>query len=214
LTGIAQLETAAGRLPAEERRAALVRAAMDLFARRGFRGTTTREIAQAAGVSEAIIFRHFANKDELYAAILDHKACNHQPLPDPCELLEAEMAAKDDRAVFERLGVTFLEFHDQDPQFIRLLMYSALEGHELKDMFLNRNVREMYDFLVSYIRGRQAEKAFREMNPMIIVRAFIGMIIHHSINKLLWDTEEQFLKISNEEAAREFTGILLRGIAR
>jgi AcrR family transcriptional regulator len=215
LTGIAQLETAtAGRLPAEERRAALVRAAMDLFARRGFRGTTTREIAQAAGVSEAIIFRHFANKDELYAAILDHKACNHQPLPDPCELLEAEMAAKDDRAVFERLGVAFLEFHDQDPQFIRLLMYSALEGHELKDMFLNRNVREMYDFLVAYIRGRQAEKAFREMNPMIIVRAFIGMIIHHSINKLLWDTEEQFLKISNEEAAREFTGILLRGIAR
>jgi hypothetical protein len=107
-----------------------------------------------------------------------------------------------------------LEFHDQDPQFIRLLMYSALEGHELKDMFLNRNVREMYDFLVAYIRGRQAEKAFREMNPMIIVRAFIGMIIHHSINKLLWDTEEQFLKISNEEAAREFTGILLRGIAR
>ena len=203
-----------GRLPAEARREALVRSAMNLFAQRGFRGTTTREIAHAAGVSEAIIFRHFANKEELYAAILDHKACHHAPLPEPCDLIADELARKDDRAVFQKLAAAFLEFHEQDPQFIRLLMYSALEGHELKDMFLNRNVREIYELLGAYIRQRQAEKAFREVNPVIVVRAFIGMIIHHSINKLLWDTEEQFLKISNEDAAREFTDILLRGIMR
>jgi AcrR family transcriptional regulator len=216
LNGLNTTETAAtgARLPAEARREALVRAAMDLFAQRGFRGTTTREIAQAAGVSEAIIFRHFANKHELYAAILDHKACHHAPLPDPRALLAAEMAAKDDRAVFCKLAVSFLEFHERDPQFIRLLMYSALEGHELKEMFLNRNVRELYDLLGDYVRRRQAEKVFREMNPLIVVRAFFGMVIHHLINKLLWDTEERFLHISNDDAAREFTEILLRGIAR
>ena len=68
----------------EERRHQIVSVAMRLFSQRGFRGTTTKEIAQAAGVSEAIIFRHFATKDELYAAILDLKACYAGTMSDIC----------------------------------------------------------------------------------------------------------------------------------
>src|SRR5919206_4747957 len=79
-----QVETAAGvpttatggRMAAEERRLQIVRVAMRLFSERGFRGTTTKEIAQAAGVSEAIIFRHFATKEDLYSAIIDLKSCD------------------------------------------------------------------------------------------------------------------------------------------
>ena len=61
------------RLPAEERRKQLIEVAIDLFSKKGFGGTTTREIAAAAGVTEAIIFRHFATKQDLYTAILDYK---------------------------------------------------------------------------------------------------------------------------------------------
>ena len=63
------------RMAGEERRLQILAVAVSLFSNRGFRGTTTKEIAQAAGVSEAMVFRHFATKEELYAAILDHKAC-------------------------------------------------------------------------------------------------------------------------------------------
>lgn len=56
----------------EDRRRQLIEIAIDLFSKKGFGGTTTREIALAAGVTEAIIFRHFATKQDLYAAILDH----------------------------------------------------------------------------------------------------------------------------------------------
>ena len=215
MNALAQTETTTigARLSAEARRGALVRSAMELFAQRGFRGTTTREIAHAAGVSEAIIFRHFANKEELYTAILDYKACHNAPLSDPCAVVADAVTQKDDRAVFERIALRFLEHHEQDPQFIRLLMYSALEGHELKDMFVERNVRELYDLLGSYVSARQVDGAFRGVNPNVVVRAFLGMIIHHSLNQNLWDTEQRLLKISNEEAAREFTEILLRGIA-
>lgn len=58
------------RMSAEDRRSQVLDAAMDLFARQGYRGTTTRQIADHAGVNEAIIFRHFASKEELYWAIL------------------------------------------------------------------------------------------------------------------------------------------------
>jgi AcrR family transcriptional regulator len=58
------------RLDAAERRAAIVRAALPLFARKGFATITTREIAAAAGVSEALIFKHFPSKAALYDAIV------------------------------------------------------------------------------------------------------------------------------------------------
>src|SRR5215469_7813336 len=58
------------RLDSDERRKAIVAAAVPLFARRGFAGTTTKEIAEAAGVSEALLFRHFPTKAALYEEIL------------------------------------------------------------------------------------------------------------------------------------------------
>src|SRR2546421_11659687 len=67
-------QASGGRMAAEERRLQIAQVAMRLFSERGFRGTTTKEIAQAAGVSEAIIFRHFTTKDDLYTAIIDLNA--------------------------------------------------------------------------------------------------------------------------------------------
>src|SRR5438105_7849506 len=57
------------RLSAEQRREAIVKAALPLFARKGFGNTTTRELAEAAGVSEALIYKHFPSKESLYAEI-------------------------------------------------------------------------------------------------------------------------------------------------
>jgi len=57
------------RLSAEERREAIVKAVLPLFARKGFANTTTRELAEAADVSEALIYKHFPSKESLYAEI-------------------------------------------------------------------------------------------------------------------------------------------------
>src|SRR5436190_2837584 len=59
------------RLTSEERKASIVEAAIRLFGEKGFRGTTTREIAAAVGVSEPILYEHFKTKSDLYAAIID-----------------------------------------------------------------------------------------------------------------------------------------------
>ena len=112
---------------------------MHLFSQRGFRGTTTKEIASASGVSEAMVFRHFATKEELYSAILDHKACLHDSM-DPEQLVAEAIARKDDTAVFEGLALDALNHHDCDPEFHRLLLHSALEEHELAHMFWEKFV--------------------------------------------------------------------------
>jgi len=195
-----------------ERRLQILRVAMRLFSQRGFRGTTTKEIAKAAGVSEAMVFRHFATKEELYSAILDHKACHHETM-DPLSVVAEAIARRDDRAVFEGIALDALNQHDCDPEFHRLLLHSALEEHELAQMFWEKFVKRVYRKLGAYIRERQREGAMIEIEPLVVVRAFVGMIIHHSLNNNLWDRKQQLLKLSNQAAAHFFTGILLQGVA-
>jgi AcrR family transcriptional regulator len=74
-----------GKLSGEERKASIVKAVRHLFAEKGFAGITTRELAAAAGVSEALLYRHFPTKEALYEAILqsildEHKGKKSQDL--------------------------------------------------------------------------------------------------------------------------------------
>lgn len=205
-------ESITSRMSGDERRKQILRVAIQLFSQRGFSGTTTKEIARAAGVSEAIIFRHFANKDELYHAILDHKACEGGG-PNPFDAIVDAIERKDDFEIFYQLILNALNHHEQDPEFMRLLFHSALEGHELAEMFVRGNIVPLYEFLSDYLETRQEDGEIRkDIKPRVIVRALVGMMIHHSLNNSLWDTNRRLLNISNEEAARTFTEILLGGI--
>src|ERR1043165_7671398 len=57
------------RMSTDERRAAILQAVRKVFAEKGFHGSTTRELAEAAGVSEALLFKHFPSKDVLYEEV-------------------------------------------------------------------------------------------------------------------------------------------------
>lgn len=206
-------ETTGTRMTGDERREQILQIAIKLFSQYGFRGTTTKKIAETAGVSEAMVFRHFASKDELYHAILDHKACEGGKAT-PLAVINEVIKTKDDFEVFYQITLNALNQHQQDPEFMRLLMHSALEGHELADMFVSENIVPFYEVLSFYISQRQREGVFRDINPKLVVRAFIGMMIHHSINNNLWDKNGRLLKISNEEAAKGFVDILLNGIKK
>jgi TetR/AcrR family transcriptional regulator, transcriptional repressor of aconitase len=75
------------RLDSDERRKAIVAAAVPLFARRGFAGTTTKELAEAAGISEALLLRHFPSKKHLYSEIL-RLGCEGDPALECLATLE------------------------------------------------------------------------------------------------------------------------------
>jgi len=198
----------------EERRKQILQVAIGLFSKQGFSGATTKRIAEEAGVSEAMVFRHFATKKVLYSAILDFKACEGgmDALPWEDEYIKGAVKKSDDFTVFNTLAKNALEHQQSDVAFVRLLFHSAFEKHELAEMFFDEFVSQVYEFLCAYIRKRQQEGGMRDVEPRIIVRAFLGMILHHSLNNILWDKKRKLVNISNEEAAREFTTILLNGI--
>lgn len=202
-------------MPADKRREQILQAAFDLFSQKGFSGTTTKDIARGSGVSEAMLFKHFSSKDELYAAILEAKKCNeglHEFPWETNEKLLAAMEQRNDLDVFYQFAIQALDKHQTDVAFMRLLFYTALEEHELSDRFFGEFVGQIYRFLGGYIEKRQADGAFRAMDPRIAVRAFMGMLIHHSLNNILWDKKRRLLDVSNETAARGFAEIILGGI--
>lgn len=204
------------RMTGDARREQILETAVRLFSMHGFSGTTTKRIAEAAGVSEAMVFRHFATKDELYGAILHSKSCEegvHRFPWESNEALRIALEAKDDFGVFYNLALNAMEKQQSDVGFMRLMMYSALEEHDLAERFFSEFVSKVYEFISLYIVERQNDGAMREIEPRVVVRAFLGMIIHHSLNNILWDKKRLLLNVTNEEAARNFAEIVLRGVA-
>lgn len=200
-------------MAAENRRQQILDVAIQLFSQKGFRGTTTKEIALAAGVNEAIIFRHFATKRDLYSAIIDQKACAKEIVAKQAELAKA-MEQRNDRKLFETIALHILEVHEHDETFMRLMFYSALEGHELSDMFFRNQVAERYREIANYIKQRIQEGVFRKVDPQIAVRAFFGMVIHHAQTKRFFNQSlgDQKSTHSNRIAAERFTDLFLSGI--
>jgi AcrR family transcriptional regulator len=141
------------RLSGPERRAAVVETACRIFARRSYHGSTTAQIARETGVTEPVLYRHFASKRELYLACLDavwervqtlwEKALQREP--DPGNSLKAigkayleERGAG--RVVLVDLWIQALTEAADDPEIRRAL---------------RAQVREVHDFVAGVIRRAQ-----------------------------------------------------------
>jgi AcrR family transcriptional regulator len=197
------------RLSGEERRQQIVDAAIGLFSRKGFRGTTTREIAEAAGISEAMIFKHFATKQELYSAIIEAKSETEELLASAARAA----SRKDDPGVFRSVGLKMMEQTEKDPSLMRLLLFSALEGHELSDIFFESRVKRLHEFLSNYIHARIEEGAFRPVDSLVAARGFIGMTVHYLLIHELFGVKRP-PRSSPEEVVQTFVSMFLKGIER
>jgi AcrR family transcriptional regulator len=192
------------RSSARERQVSIIAAAASLFAEKGFNGTTTREIAKTAGISEALLFKYFPTKRVLYAAILAEKVQLSQLMASVEEAAEK----RDDARVFTIIA-QFRIHRGADPSLLRLLLFSALEGHELSDMFFRNRHRVFYEYLAGYIGQRMREGAFRKVDPLLAAQAFIGMIVYH---RLLHEIFRVPAHCSPEDAVAGYVGVFLEGL--
>jgi TetR/AcrR family transcriptional regulator len=196
-------------MPAGDRRRQLLDAALELFSRKGYGGATTKEIAKAAGVTEAIIFRHFPSKQALYTAVLDSKAeaCDHL---EWLAEIQACMDRKDDAGVFRTLSAKILEAYRTDARFERILIFAALEGHELGLAHHRRFAEPVFQLLRGYIARRQAEGALRDYEPGAVIAAAAGMAQNYAIYTELFGFRP--VSIDDAEVVGIFTEIMMSGI--
>jgi len=197
--------------PGSEIRQQILKTAIRLFAQKGFRGTTTREIALAAGVNEVTIFRHFASKQDLYSAILEVKSTEAGLTSWLVDLAEFEKR-RDDQGLFLFAASNILAHYRRDADFLSLKLYSSLEGHELSQKYREMQICPLFRFLRNYVVTRQREGAFNECDPDIAVQAFLGSVYNHAV--CLHFSEVDFIKLTEDETAREFTAFFLRSMRR
>lgn len=200
--------TAQARFSSADRREQILDVASSLFAQQGYRGTTTRLIAERAAVTEALIFRHFPSKEELYWSVLERKINNAGARERMQEVLQA---GGNDLDVLSRLAYQVLERRAKDHTLSRLLLFSALEKHELSERFVRNYVTDYFDVLAQFVRRGIEAGRFRDVDPLLAARAFLGMVIYHSWVQELYGGKE-IQEFDNKVVSQTLGAIWLQGM--
>jgi AcrR family transcriptional regulator len=196
------------RFSSADRREQILDVATGLFAQQGFQGTTTKLIAAKSGVTEALIFRHFPSKEELYWAVIERKIDCAAPLE---RLLENLEAGGDDLDILSRVAFEVLERRAKDQTLSRLLLYSALEKHELSERFFRNYIANYFEVLARFVREGIAAGRFREVDPLLAARGFLGMVVYHSwVQELYRGKEVQDFDL--QVVSRTLARIWLQGV--
>ncbi len=140
------------RLPAKERKAAVLDSACGIFSTGSYRGTTTAEIARQAGVTEPVLYRHFASKRDLYLAVLDESWRRLQSLWE-----EAVASEPDPGAWLAAMGQAY--FQSKDPKVLCADLWiqaltEASDDSEIRK-HLRKHMREVHGFVADVIRRSQ-----------------------------------------------------------
>jgi TetR/AcrR family transcriptional regulator len=196
------------RLPAEDRRRQLLETALDFFSRQGYEGTTTKEIAAAAGVTEAIIFRHFPTKQALYGAVLGYQQESGE-FTDTIAKLKALMDANDDIGLCRALIEGTISKYRTDSRMQRALLFAALEGHHPGLEQHREASLPVFELLCQYVTRRQSEGAIRPGPPGAVVGSIVGAAVHFAMMTQFFGFSPP---VTDGDAASAFLEILLHGI--
>ncbi len=201
------MSTSQVRIPAEERRQQILELATELFAKQGYQGTTTRQIAQEVHVNEAIIFRHFPTKEELYWAVIENQI---QVRGGRARLEEKLAAGGSDQELLTAIAEELL---GRDVTLTRLLLFTALENHELTHRFFRTHVTQYLDVLSDYIRKGIVDGRFRDVDPALAARGFLGQVVYHfQIQELFGGRRVQ--TFDARQVAETMVDIWLRGMEK
>jgi AcrR family transcriptional regulator len=161
------------RLPAEERKAAVLECACGIFSAGSYRGTTTAEIARKAGVTEPVLYRHFASKRDLYLAVLEESWSRLRALWQ-----EVVAEEPDPRFWVGAMGRAYLESKDTKVLCAELWIQALTEASDEPEIrkFLRKQMREVHDFVSDVIRrSQEAGGVFPERDPSAEAWIFISI---------------------------------------
>jgi AcrR family transcriptional regulator len=188
------MTTTRARLSAEERRAAVLECACHIFAKGSYHGATTAEIARAAGVTEPILYRHFASKRDLYLS------CLAAAWDETRAMWEATIAEEPDPALWlGHMGRSYLAAKDKRGHMALLWVQAMTEASDDPEVrrFIRRNMREVHGFVAETIRRAQADGGFlKDRDAEAEAWIFISLGLLGTVSKRVGGlVDEDFPKI-------------------
>lgn len=193
-----------------DRRQAIIKTAAELFSESGFRGVTTRELAKRVGVSEPVLYEHFATKRDLYAAIINE--ASHIDIGAAIRDLQAIGANDQPPRFFTHLAESIIDFHNTHPTYLRLILFSALEKHDLAELCFEGHATVVHKIVAEFIQRQTENGRFREVDANLAARSFLGMVLHYSI----FDQHFGFklVRATKKKSIATMVDIFLRGLEK
>ncbi len=149
----------------------ILKAAQKLFARHGYDGTTTKELAETAGIAEGTLFRHFANKK----AILIEVATQGW-----VELLTDLLTELSEMASYEAISQVMYKrmMRLGDNYDMMRVCFMEVQFHQdLRDRIQAEVIEKMTDVSEAFFQTAMERGVYRRMNPRIIAQVFLGMFV-------------------------------------
>jgi AcrR family transcriptional regulator len=147
----------------------ILQAAQKLFARSGYDGTTTRELATAAGVAEGTLFRHFDNKKAILIEVATEGWV--ELLTDLLTELSEMGSYKAVAQVMRRRMLNIRENSDM----MRVCFLEAQFHPDLRDRIQLEVIAKMTDVAEAFFETAMQKGVYRQMNPKIVAQVFLGM---------------------------------------
>jgi TetR/AcrR family transcriptional regulator len=171
------------RLPAEERRAAVLEAASAIFSRGTYRSTTTAEIAKHAGVTEPVLYRHFPSKRDLYLA------CLEEAWLDTRKLWDAAVASESDPTHWvTAMGRAYLATRDRRGQLAHLWLQSLTEASDDPEVrkFVRRQLQTVHRYVADVMgRSQEAGGMLPARDPEVEAWVFISLGLLGTVGRRL-----------------------------
>lgn len=188
-----------------ETRTRILQAAQRLFARQGYDGTTTRDLAQAAGVAEGTLFRHFPNKKAILVEVATQGWV--EILTDLLTEL-SEMCSY--KAVAQVMRRRMLNLH-QNVDMLRVCFMEAQFHPDLREHIQSEVVDKMMDVAEAFFQTAMDRGVYRKMNPKVVARVFLGMftIAGFSQDSVMGETASPK---AMQEMAEGLADIFLNGV--
>ncbi len=161
---------------AEARRNQILDAAAKIFAEKGFHRATTKEIAQAAGVSEGTIYNYFANKGDLVIGIITRLAKFDQLGGELAQAFQSDPRSLLAAVFRDRTGRI-----EQNIEMVRAVLPEILINQELRERFYQQFVLPIAMLIEQNVQARVEMGYLRAVNVPLTVRAvqsiFIGLLV-------------------------------------
>jgi len=155
----------------------IVDSAANLFSQGGYKGTSTRDIAQAASINEATIFRHYPHKRDLYLAALESEL---QKVRLRGDLLAEVADAPDARAALANTYTLIKSALGEDRGLLRLLQFSSLELGKDLDPLLRKHLRELVEVIAGYLQPWIDNGQLQCANAKVVVLTFVAIVLNYN----------------------------------
>ncbi|NJM66738.1 MAG: TetR/AcrR family transcriptional regulator [Acaryochloris sp. RU_4_1] len=183
----------------------ILAAAQHLFARQGFEKTTTRQLAEAAGIAEGTLFRHFENKKAILVAVVTQGWS--EMLTDLLIQL-SEMGSY--RSVAQMMRERMLSLHKQ-ADLMRVCFMEAQFHPDLRDRIQTEIINKMTSVVEAFIQTGIERGTYRSLNPKVVARVFLGMFMIAGFSQNTLMDEHPSLAFQ-QEMAETLADIFLNGV--